>query len=223
MIDAFVGLFALFACSSSSKTDAAGLQATTTQATIALTRAPVPLAAPPGAPAPPAAPEKRELSGKIVLHTGDSMVGGPAGLSKALEARFKAEGAKFVRDWQTSMGIASFDRDPTLKKLLHQQKPDIVILTLGANDVFIPFPDTLKTHVQSIVTKIAPRECYWMAPALWGKPDSGVLRVIQENAAPCKYFDGANLTIQRAGDGIHPTNKGGEQWAAKFWDFFSQP
>jgi acyl-CoA thioesterase-1 len=164
----------------------------------------------------PAAPS---LAGKTVLLVGDSMVGGNFGLSKALDQRFTAEGAKFIRDYKVSESIVSYDHSPKLKELLAKHKPDILILTLGTNDVFVPFPAAMAGNIQSIVKRIGPRECYWMGPPTW-KPDTGIVQVIKDNAAPCKFFDSSNLKLQRAGDGIHPTDRGGADWAASFWTFF---
>ena len=167
----------------------------------------------------PELPPHRDLTGKVVLHAGDSMVGGEGGLTKALAAKFKGEGAKFVRDYEISVSIGTYARTPRLRNLLEKHKPDIVILTLGANDVFVPFPQTFAGPVESIVKKIGDRECYWMSPPTW-KPDSGIVEVIKEHAAPCKFFDSRNLTLRRAGDHIHPTEKGGADWAELFWAFF---
>ncbi len=159
------------------------------------------------------------LAGKVVLHAGDSMVGGDGGLTKALGAKFRAEGAKFVRDYEVSVSIGTFARTAKLKNLLVRHKPDIVILTLGANDVFIPFPQNFATHVEAIVKKIGDRECYWIGPPTW-KPDSGIVAVIREHVAPCKFFDSSNLPLKRGGDHIHPTDKGGAEWAELFWSFY---
>lgn len=167
-----------------------------------------------------AAPPPRSLQGKTVLHCGDSMVGGPAALSKALEGKFKAEGAKFVRDWQVSASIVTYDHESRLRDLLQRHRPDVVVLTLGANDVFVPFPASMAKNVEGIVKKIAPRECYWIGPPTW-KPDTGIVAVIRDHAAPCKFFDSSNMKLQRAGDGIHPTDKGGAEWGDKFWEAFT--
>lgn len=164
-------------------------------------------AAPPG----PAIP-------KVVLHTGDSMVGGFGGLTKALEAKFKPLGAKFVPDWMTSVSIATFDRDKHFGELLSKHNPDLVILTLGANDVFVPFPSALVPNIGSIARKASRggRECWWITPPTW-KPDTGITAVIKKSAIGCKVFDSSNMKISRAGDGIHPTDRGGVEWADKFW------
>ncbi len=168
------------------------------------------------APAPEAPPS---LAGKMVLHVGDSMVGGNWGLTRALEQRFTAEGAKFVRDFKVSESIISYDKSPKLKELLAKHKPDIVIITLGTNDVFVPYPASMAGNVQNIVKRVGSRECYWMGPPTW-KPDTGIVQVIKDNAAPCKFFDGTHLKLERGHDGIHPTDKGGAEWATSFWSFF---
>lgn len=159
------------------------------------------------------------LAGKIVLHVGDSMVGGDGGLTKALDRRFTAEGAKFLRSYKVSESIVSFDKSPKLKELLAKHHPDIVILTLGTNDVFVPFPASMVGNIRNIIGRIGARECYWIGPPTW-KPDTGIVQVLKDNVAPCKFFDSASLKLQRAGDGIHPTDRGGADWATSFWAFF---
>jgi hypothetical protein len=159
------------------------------------------------------------LTGKTVLHVGDSMVGGNWGLTKALDQRFTGEGAKFIRDYKVSESIVSYDKSPKLKDLLAKHHPDIVIITLGTNDVFVPYPASMAGNIRNIVGRIGARECYWMGPPTW-KPDTGIVQVLRDNVAPCKFYDSSNLKLQRAGDGIHPTDRGGAEWASSFWTFF---
>jgi hypothetical protein len=167
-------------------------------------------------------PAPVSLSGKTVLHVGDSMVGGNWGLTRALEQRFTGEGAKFIRDYKVSESIISYDHSPKLKELLAKHKPDIVILTLGTNDVFVPYPASMAGNVQNIVKRLGARECYWMGPPTW-KPDTGIVQVLRDNVTPCKFFDSSNLKLQRGNDGIHPTDRGGGDWATSFWTFFRVP
>jgi lysophospholipase L1-like esterase len=154
---------------------------------------------------------------RTVVHTGDSMVGG--GLCKALAPKFKSEGTKFVRDvWEAASLVAFADSD-RIPKLMKKYDPDLVLLTLGANDVFDKHPEYMIRYIESIVKKVGDRDCYWIGPPLW-KGDSGLVGIIREHAAPCKFFDSSGLILQRAGDGIHPTEKGGAVWADRFWEFF---
>ncbi len=154
---------------------------------------------------------------KVVLHTGDSMVGGFGGLTKALEAKFKPLGSKFVPDWMVSVSIVSFDHDKHFADLIARHNPDLVILTLGANDVFVPFPSSLASSVASIARKASHgRDCWWITPPTW-KPDTGITAIIKKNAIGCRVFDSSNMKISRSPDGIHPTDRGGIDWADKFW------
>lgn len=187
----------------------------TTGATLRLATALEESAADAGA----AAPALPSLAGKTVLHVGDSMVGGQLGLTKALEQKFSAEGAKFIRDYKVSESIVSYDHSPKLKTLIDRHHPDIVIITLGTNDVFVPYPASMAGNVQNIVKRVGARECYWMGPPTW-KPDTGIVNVLKDNVAPCKFFDSSNLKLQRGGDGIHPTDRGGAEWATSFWTYF---
>jgi lysophospholipase L1-like esterase len=145
------------------------------------------------------------------------MVGG--GLCKALQPRFNAEGTGFIRDVWESASIAAFAQSQRLPKLMKKYDPDLVLLTLGANDVFDRRPENLIRYIESIVKKVGDRDCYWIGPPLW-KGDFGLVEVIREHALPCKFFDSKDLVLQRAGDGIHPTEKGGAAWADEFWKSF---
>lgn len=163
-------------------------------------------------------PAGASLAGKTVLQVGDSMVGGHGGLSRALRAKLESEGAKFHRDYKVSESLASFDRSAKLDGLLARHSPDIVIVTLGTNDALVPFPRALASHVRSIVKRVGARECYWIGPPLW-KPDTGIVGVIRDNAGSCTFYDSSHLELQRISDGIHPTDKGGADWAEAFWTF----
>jgi acyl-CoA thioesterase-1 len=164
------------------------------------------------------------FAGKRVLHCGDSFVGGAGGLTRALEPRFKGSSAKFMHDSQTSLFMHEVAQGDYLTKLLARTNPDVVVLTLGANDVFMPHPEYLIPHIEGTVRKLRGKECYWVAPPLW-KADTGVLKTISEHVAPCRYYDvladRTDLKIPRRNDGIHPTDEGGELWASAFWEFLA--
>lgn len=187
-------------------------QATTIAAAVV-----TPIATP--APIPTTPPEPASLKGKKVLHVGDSMVGGNWGLTRALEAKLEPEGATIVRHTKVSETLKSMDQDPTLKDLLQKHDPDIVIITLGTNDTDVPHPEVYAKHVANIAKRVGARECWWMGPP----KDAPVNKVIEENSAPCKFFDSSTLKLDRTKDGIHPNDKGGGQWASAFWTAFRAP
>lgn len=169
-------------------------------------------------------PDASKPAPKIVLHAGDSMVGGTMGLGRALHRRFTEMGSHVVRDVWVSINIEGFARHPRFAKLLAAESPDLVILTLGANDFYVPNPKSLAPFVKSIAkraSKDGTRECYWIVPVPWTKAkETGIVEVIEANASPCHVFGGQTLKLPRTPDGIHPTNAGGEQWADAFFELY---
>jgi lysophospholipase L1-like esterase len=151
------------------------------------------------------------------------MVGGNFGLTRALEAKLTAEGAKIARHTTVSESLTSFDKTPTLKDLLRAHDPDIVIINLGANDTLSPFPAGYAHTIQNIVRRVGDRECWWIGPPSWKGPDSGLVSVIRENAGACHFFDSTKLELERASDGIHPNDRGASKWADAFWQVFREP
>jgi lysophospholipase L1-like esterase len=163
------------------------------------------------------------LQGKTILHAGDSTVGGDAGLTLALRKRFTELGVKrFASDTWVSTSLLTFAGQPRFAKVLARSQPDVVILTLGTNDVHVPAPDSLLPHVRSILKKIGNRECYWIGPLFIKKKDTGLVAMLRENVKPCVFFDSSELDVPRTHDRIHPTVAGGEVWAEAFWKVMAQ-
>lgn len=209
---AFAGLAVISACASHAGTSAP-TPVTATQA-----------AAPPRearASAVDAKTAPKPRSPKVVLHLGDSMVDPYHGLGKALGPKFEALASRYYSDSEQSVGIAFYDHERRIDDLIAQHSPDLVLVTLGANDIGVPFPEALATNVQSIVKRVSAhgRACYWLLPPLW-KKDTGIVDVIRRNASPCKVFDPTHLKIERRHDGIHPDDAGGATWAEAFFAYY---
>jgi lysophospholipase L1-like esterase len=155
------------------------------------------------------------LSFRAGLHVavvGDSFVN--AGFSQELRRQFEPRGVKFTVDSWVSSTIANWassDRLPA--KLL--EDPDIVIIALGANDVFSRDPEAIAPSIHAIVAAIGGRSCAWVLPPLWDG-ETGITWVLRHNVAPCTIFDSTSLHVERQPDGIHPTPKGGADWASAF-------
>jgi lysophospholipase L1-like esterase len=152
-----------------------------------------------------------------VLHTGDSMVGG--GLCKALQPRVEAQGGKFYRDVWESGRVFQFAASNRIPKLLKKIDPDLVILTLGTNDVWMNEPDQIAKGAEKIAKIVSEggRECWWLGPPIWKPYFKGIVELLKNHVAPCTFFDATDLEMPRRPDGIHPTDKGGEVWADAFW------
>jgi lysophospholipase L1-like esterase len=185
-----------------------------------------PVAAPPAAaPAPSPAPAANTpfpaKTYRAVLQTGDSMVGG--GLCRALQPRFAAEGTKFIRDVWESGSIEDFGDSDRLSKLLSKHDPDLVLLTMGANDVGGNVTDYLGKKIDKIVAmtqKGHARDCVWIGPPKWRVNGKPVLDMIKAHVSPCVLFDSTDIEMHRKPDKIHPDEKGGDEWAVAFWHWF---
>jgi hypothetical protein len=206
-----VVLFAAVACGKSTTNEAAPQDA-------AVAPLPAVSSAMSAAPPPPPAPAPKKYA--RVLQTGDSMVGG--GLSLALRPMFEADGTKYHRDVIESGTIHEFAQNDHLPKLIASVKPDLILLTLGANHVpHSVDPDKeLGPYLPKLLKRVAGIDCYWIAPPLWMASQAKFNEWLREHVAPCRFYDGSSLDIPRRPDKIHPNEKGGEVWAADFWKFY---
>jgi hypothetical protein len=187
--------------------------ATPAVANAAEPAAPVPAPAP--KPEPPRADAPPMPKNTAVLHVGDSMV--ESGLAQALRPRMRALGVRYeVRGEQSTFTQTWAGR---MDELVAATQPDLVIITLGGNEIGNTRPETSARFVKRIVNATKGRPCVWMTAPLW-REETGIYDVIQKNAAPCRFFETDRFLtepIERRGDKIHPTPKGGEMWAGVFW------
>ncbi|HEY0467421.1 MAG TPA: hypothetical protein VGC79_24645, partial [Polyangiaceae bacterium] len=105
--------------------------------------------------------------GTRVLQIGDSFadaLGGSLGkMLRAVEVRSDLE-------FETPSYIPNWSYGAKLPKLLSRYHPDLVLITLGANEIEIPHPEERIKPVKHLVQTLAGRPCVWIAPPLW-KPD----------------------------------------------------
>ncbi len=184
-----------------------------------------PIVAPPPAPTPAVVAVVEKKSPHVVLHIGDSMVGYGHGLSLAMKKRYDQAGIEYHWDAWTSAQVQTIDKKK-MDKLLATFKPDLVLFNLGTNMLTVPHPEALADGIHAIASHLAEsgRECVWIAPIRpkW-KFNPKMYDVLEENVAPCKYFDaGPAIDPPLQTDHIHPTDAGGEEWAAPLWDFLSK-
>ncbi len=203
--------------SGSSTTTASSSSSTTTGADVTASAAPQ-TASSAGADAAAAAILRSPKKYAHVLHTGDSMVGG--GLARALGPKFEADGTKYHRDVIESGTIHEFSQNDHLPKLLERIKPDLILISLGANH--IPHsvdPDKeIGPFLPKLIKRVANIDCYWIAPPIWKPTQAKFNQWLSEHVAPCRFFD-SQVEIERRPDKIHPNEKGGEAWADDFWKF----
>jgi hypothetical protein len=172
----------------------------------------------PTAPPPPAPPPIPPNT--VVLSVGDSFL--LAGFSQALKPKLLSLGVRYeVRSEQSSYTVTWAGK---MELVVANTQPDLVIINLGANEMSNTDPPTHANAVRRIVKYIGDRPCVWVSPPSWRK-DTGILDVIRQNTAPCRFFDSdehVKEPIPRQSDKIHPNSEGGAIWAAAFWKWLQE-
>jgi lysophospholipase L1-like esterase len=158
--------------------------------------------------------------GTLVLHIGDSFA---AALGVELGKRLKAAGVRNALEYKTASYIPNWSFGKDIPSFISKYQPDLVLVTLGANEIEIPQPEQRAGAIKHLVSELGGRPCVWVAPPLW-KPDTGLLKVIQENVAPCRYLDSNALVhdLPRGRDKIHPSPEGREIWAGIVFDWLAK-
>jgi hypothetical protein len=177
-----------------------------------------PTSRPPVDSAPAPSPALAELpAGTKVLQIGDSFA---AALGVELGKLLKHSGLRTSLETKTPSYIGDWAFGPVLRKAIADYNPDLVLITLGANEVEIPVPAQRVGPIQRLVKSLGDRPCVWILPPLW-KPDTGVMQVIKDNASPCQVLDSSVLvpSLPRGPDRIHPSSEGRVQWAAAVFDW----
>jgi hypothetical protein len=170
-----------------------------------------------GASAPDAAPPPAEPAplpeGTVVLHIGDSMAGA---LGVALNDELKQHKVKGWLRFKKASYIPSWAWSKELPLYLAQFKPDLVLITLGTNEVKMPDPTERVPLIKKLVERLGGRPCVWIAPPVWTR-DNGLYDVIRANIAPCRWMDTEQVypNMPRIGDKIHPTVGARKEWARR--------
>ncbi len=151
-----------------------------------------------------------------VLHVGDSFAGA---LGIPLGHLLEEAGVRSVLKHEDASYLTSWAWGKELRKYLWRYNPDLVIVTLGANELGIANPQRRKRTVRKIVSTIGDRPCLWVAIPLWQGEQNGLMDVIEESASPCVFYDTNELLdvekMPRIQDGIHPTTSARKDWAQK--------
>jgi hypothetical protein len=175
-------------------------------------------ASPPAATAPTTLPALPK--GTFVLQLGDSFA---AALGIELGKRLKAAGLRTALEYKTASYIPNWSFGGDIPQLIGKYHPDLVLVTLGANEIEIPNPEHRAGAIKHLVSELGGRPCVWVLPPLW-KQDTGLIQVIKDNVAPCRYLDSNALVhdLPRGPDKIHPNSEGREIWAETVFEWLAQ-
>ena len=160
--------------------------------------------------APPPAPTIPE--GTTVLHVGDSMAGA---LGIELNRALREAGVHSILRFKTASFIPNWASGPEIPIYMQRYNPDLTLISLGANEVQIEDPTIRINAIRKLVGRLGGRPCVWIAPPLWKAGDTGLLPIIRENCAPCRFMDTNALVknMPRVSDKIHPTMAARKVWA----------
>ncbi len=181
-------------------------------------------AEPPASPAPPAVLEstpKPLPPGTTVLHIGDSFAGA---LGIDLDLELKAAGVRGVLKYETATYIPTWAWGKKLDEYLARYHPDLVLITLGANELDIPDPKQRIPTIHHLVGRLGGRPCVWVGPPLWKGARPALLDVIRAHCAPCVYLDSTALVpdLPRNRDHIHPSMDARKTWAKAVIDWLAR-
>jgi hypothetical protein len=148
-----------------------------------------------------------------VLHVGDSMA--PL-VGNFLRPLFHKQGRNYWIETVVSSSTLEWAEKRLLQDAMYKYDPEVVIVSLGSNELFDPRPARRGPAVKQIVADTRGRPCLWIGPPLW-KPDTGFIAVLKQNLGHCRYFDSSKLDLPRMEDGRHPSWTGGWRWADAVW------
>jgi len=155
-----------------------------------------------------------------VLHVGDSFAGA---LGIPLGELLEQAGVRSILKHKDSSYLTTWAWEPELEREIWRYNPDLVVITLGANELGIADPAQREKTVRKIVSTVGKRPCLWVAIPLWSERHNGLLDVIEHSSGPCVFYDTNEqidtLAMPRIHDGIHPTNAARRAWAEAVFEY----
>lgn len=152
-----------------------------------------------------------------ILFIGDSMTGW---LSERLNAYGEENGfevSTIVWDGSTISKWAA-NRDK-LQKIISEQNPDAVFVSLGMNELFETNPEhKLKSAVETIEATVGSRPLLWVGPPSWPGSNKGKILCdwLDNKLGDKHFFNSLNLELPRqSSKNPHPTKAGMIEWMDK--------
>ena len=158
------------------------------------------------------------LRNKTVLLIGDSMA---EGVGPWLQKKVEEAGGRFINGQERSSTIVWWQGSGKLRELMMRHMPDVVFIALGSNEIFLEQPALRAPLIKQMVEELGARPGYWIGPPSW-KPDTGLVRVIEENFQPGHFYNSNALKVPRASDGKHPTAQGYQTWTELVWNWYAR-
>lgn len=153
-----------------------------------------------------------------VLIVGDSML---EGLGPRLATYAAANDFTLYSVIWYSSTSEYWGRSTKLSDYMRRLKPDFVFICLGANELFVRnIEQSRSKYVAKIIADLGDTPYLWIGPPNW-KPDTGINALIEQHAAPGCYYRSAELVLERAADGAHPTHDAANRWTDSVVEWMS--
>jgi hypothetical protein len=151
-----------------------------------------------------------------VLHFGDSHVS--AAFKSTLADHLRRAGARFKQSCWVGSRSRSWIKSGRLRKLIGSFRPNVVIVTLGTNEMKNRVPERSRSWVRAIIDKIDNNICYWLGPPPLIDDVHGYNDMLKNATEPCRFFDSRTLNIEPRKDGtFHLTQEEGRVWGERVW------
>lgn len=109
-----------------------------------------------------------------------------------------------------------------IQKIMLDNRPKLVIISLGTNDAGSPKPEIQRIHVKKIrdVVKQYDAKLLWIVPMNLPqrfKGQQGIKKILLEELSVSDRYDSTKLELEKTKDKIHLTRKGYEDWIGQIW------
>jgi hypothetical protein len=158
---------------------------------------------------------KRDSSSKFILLTGDSMV---EQLRYRMEEIAHFNGHKLMACIWYNSTTKKWSKTNRLSDLYKEYRPDVVIFTLGANELSLPNIKSREPFIKDMIAEIDSLGIpfVWIGPPNWLE-DTGLNNMVEQYIGEKRFYHSAHLEDElvdlRQEDGAHPTREGADLWA----------
>jgi hypothetical protein len=162
-----------------------------------------------------------DSTSKYILLCGDSMT---EQMRFAWEEYAKKNGHRLMTcTWYSSSTVA-WSESNRLSILIKEYKPDIIIFTVGSNELFIPNVEKREKYIKDIILEADTTNIpfVWIGPPNW-KDDSGINEIIKKNLGKNRFYYSGHFRkrLARGKDGAHPTREAAAIWTDSIAIWFS--
>lgn len=150
-----------------------------------------------------------DSTSQTILLTGDSM---SECLLHGIRKYAKSSGHRLrFMPWYGS-NLKWWAQSDTLDKAIKRHKPNLIILTLGGNELQIKNIWDREPFLQTILKKMDGTKYLYISTPNWRK-DYGLTEMVAANVPEGQFYNSTTLKLARRKDGAHPTLAASYVWA----------